>query len=100
MERRRFLLAGLVGAIAAVMLGIAEAAARAIRPPSPEPLPQAASTEEADALLQEAQWGPPRRGYRDHRRRRPRCWVERRRVTFRDRRGRISHRWVDRRVCR
>jgi hypothetical protein len=100
MERRKFFLVGLVGAIAAVTLGSTEAAARAIRPPSPEPLPQTASTEEAVGLVQEAQWGPPRRDYRDQRRRRPRCWTERRRVAFRDRWGRINYRWVNRRVCR
>ncbi len=103
MERRRFVLAGLAGAIAAATLGTTEAAARAIRPPSPAPVPEAAPAraEQAEALLQEVQWGPPPGRPRGNQRgRRPRCWIERRRVAFRDRFGRIRHRWVERRVCR
>jgi hypothetical protein len=105
MERRRFLLAGMAGAIAAATLGSAEAAARAIRPPSLAPLPGAAPAladqAEVEALMQEVQYGPPPGRPRGNpRRRRPRCWMERRRVAYRDRSGRIRHRWVERRVCR
>ncbi|NKE46114.1 hypothetical protein HB662_15110 [Roseomonas frigidaquae] len=106
MERRRFILAGLAGAIAAATIGGAEAATRAISTPSPAPLPEptpearpaVAEQAEVDALMQEVQWGPP--PGRPRRGRRPRCWMERRRVAFRDRFGRIRHRWVERRVCR
>ena len=63
-----------------------------------------------DPLADLAQWGPPGpppgppRGYPPGRGRgrgrRPRCWVERRRVPVRNRFGRIvDWRYVERRVC-
>lgn len=101
MERRRFLFAGLAGTLAATLGGVAAQAAtpamRAPATPQPAAEPAVVREEEVDALMEEVQWGPPPgRG----RGRRPRCWIERRRVAFRDRWGRVRHRWVERRVCR
>ncbi|MBU8545169.1 MULTISPECIES: hypothetical protein [Roseomonadaceae] len=107
MERRRFLFAGLAGALAATLGGVAaQAATPVIRPAvTPEPQPAAepalAREEEVDALMQEVQWGPPPGRPRPGRGpRRRRCWTERRRVAYRDRFGRVRYRMVDRRVCR
>jgi hypothetical protein len=77
---RRRLFAGLVGALAASVVSPAAA--------------------ERDDLLLPVQYYPPPPGSGYGWRRRPRCWIERRRVTFRDRFGRWRQRFVERRVCR
>lgn len=79
MDRRRFVLSALGGALAALAATPAEAA--------------------PDPLLQDVQYGygpPPGRG----RRRRRRCWVERVRVPRRDRYGRVFYVIREREVCR
>ncbi|MGG5809686.1 hypothetical protein [Falsiroseomonas sp. CW058] len=72
MQPRRFLLAGLAGALAAAF---------------------AAPEAGAEEFREEAQYGGGRR-------RRRRCWIETRRVPFRDRWGRVRYRLVEREVCR
>lgn len=61
----------------------------------------AAQATPAQDLLVQAQYreGPPYRE-RQSRRRRRRCWIERRRVIAQDRFGRTQRRIVEREVCR
>ena len=113
---RRNLVAGMAGLLATLAAGTQAQADRidALPAAAPDVMPPAGRPEEPasvaasdaavppdDELLHLAQWGypppPPRRHWH---RRRPRCWIEPRRIAVRDRWGRIHYRVVEQRVCR